>query len=212
MRRLLVLLSLLLTFTQPATRATAAVPSPSTSTLPACMALCPMGDLTFAVVVRDFGGNPVAGSTVVLDFSQCPGAFLCTVPFYPPDPYILDPAARTLRMVTGVSGAVTFPARVGGTGGPGSVRVFADGILLKSYALASVDQDGDGIVGYGSGADDALFAAKLGTSNATADFDCDGVVGPLDQAVFGSHHSQSCGGWIDPAQKRTWGEIKLHYR
>jgi hypothetical protein len=212
MRRLCTMLLLSLPLALPVPRAAAAVPSAANSTLPGCLALCPMGDLPFAVVVRDFANNPIVGSTVVIDFSQCPGANICTTPFWPPDPYVVDLAARTLRAATNVSGAVAFPARVGGTGGAGGVRVFADGVLLRTYALASTDQDGDGIVGYGTGTDDTMFAAKFGTSDPTADFDCDGVVGQSDQLVFNLHHSQSCAGWIDPAQKRTWGEIKVHYR
>jgi hypothetical protein len=186
------------------------IPSPYNSTVPACMALCPMGDLPFVVVVRDLASNPIAGSLVVLDFSQCPGASLCRQ--LGGDPYILDPAARTLRALTDANGSIDFHARVGGTGGPGSVRVFVDGVLLKYYALASPDQDGDGVVGYGTGADDAMFAAKLGTSDPTADFNCDGHVDLSDQQVFFAHHSQSCVGWVDPARRGTWGELKVHYR
>lgn len=150
------------------------------------MALCPIGDLTFSVVVRDLGNSPLAGSTVVLDFSQCPGAHICE--WWPNDPYAVNVPARWLSATTGPSGSVTFPARVGGTGGRGSVRVFADGVFLGSYALASPDQDGDGFVLEGLGGTDAtLFTAKLGTSDPTADFDCDGDVDGDDQNVFYYH-------------------------
>lgn len=189
----------------------AAVPSPANSSLPDCMALCPLGDMPFAVVVRDLAGNPVIGSTVVLDFSQCPGAYLCEGA--PIDQHVVDLATRTLRALTDASGSVPFNARVGGTGAPGTVRVFADGIPLRTYALASPDQNGNGFVLEDlGGADYSVFAAKLGTLDPTADFDCDGDVDQDDQNGFYAHYSQSCLGWVDPVKRGTWGELKTHYR
>jgi len=187
----------------------AGVPNAANSSLPACMALCPMGDMPFTVVVRDVANNPIAGSLVVLDFSQCPGAFLC--PARPADPYLLDVPTRTLRMTTAAAGGVTFLARVGGTGPPGGVRVFADGVLLRSYALASPDQNGNGVCVSIVDVDDAIFAAKLGGADPTADFDCDGDVDVQDQLIFGSHHSHSCDGFVDATHRSSWGQLKLHY-
>src|SRR6266851_2104172 len=103
--------------------AAAGVVDPGLSTLPPCMALCPMGDMPFTVVTRDLANNPLAGIFVTLDFGACPGAFLC--PSLPSDPYVVDPTFRTLRMTTGANGSVTFPARVGGTAPSGCVRVIA---------------------------------------------------------------------------------------
>lgn len=213
MRFRIPLATLALGLTLAAAPAHAAIPSPANSSLPACMALCPFGDMPFTVVVRDLANLPVAGSTVVLDFSACPGAFLClTPPSGSPFPYTLDPVARTLRMVTPAGGSVTFPAHVGGTGPPGSARVFADGVLLRSYALASPDQSGNGLVASIVDTDDAIFAPKLGTNDPTADFDCSGHVDNADQLIFAQHHSQFCGGFVDPTRRSTWGELKLHYR
>ena len=194
------------------TLSSASVPSPANSTLPACMALCPMGDISFNVVVRDLANNPVLGSMVVLDFSGCPnGATIC--PFSPADPYIVDFAGRTLRRLTGTGGAVTFPARVGGTGPAGCVRVFADGVLLKTYALASPDQNGDGFVGgFVNSPDVPTFNAKLGSNDPTADFDCSAFVDFSDQVIFYQHLSQSCDGYVDAAGRKTWGALKLFYR
>lgn len=193
--------------------ARAGVPSPFNSTLPACMALCPLGDLPFTVVVRDIANGPVAGSVVVLDFSQCPGAHICEPWGY--DPYTVNVAARTILATTDAAGAIVFPARVGGTGAAGSVRVYADGVFLKAYALASPDQDGTGAVYDGppvGGNDIALFTPKLGTTDRTADFTCDGLVNEDDRIIEYYHYGQSCLGWIDPAKKSTWGELKTHYR
>ena len=194
-----------------AASAVAAVPSAANSTLPPCMVLCPMGDLPFIVVVRDFANNPIAGSTVVLDFSDCPnGAYICPQP--PPDPYAVNYVARTLSRLTDGAGRATFVARLGGTGPAGCVSVSADGVVLRTYALASPDQDGDGQVVSVIGTDDPRFAAKLGSSDPTADFDCDGYVDSYDEQIFFYHHSHACEGFVDPVRHRSWGSLKLHYR
>ena len=191
--------------------ASAGVPSPANSTTPACMALCPLGDMHFVVTVRDIANNPVAGSLVVLDFSGCPNAFLC--PQRPNDPYVLDPATRSLRMFTDASGKVDFPARVGGVGPAGSVKLFADGVFLNSYALASPDQNGNGVAVTIVDVDEALFLAKMGTVDPTADFDCSGgPVNAADELIFDRHLSHSCDGIVDAALRKSWGSLKLHYR
>ena len=194
------------------TQAAAAVPSPVNSSVPACMALCPLGDMPFTVTVRDFANNPIAGSSVVIDFSGCPnGAYIC--PTRPGDPYSVNLVARTLSMVTPANGAVTFPARIGGVGPAGCAKVFADGVLLRSYALASPDQNGNGLAASVIDVDPALFAAKLGTVDPTADFDCSGgAVDLADQLIFNQNLSHSCDGIVLPVQRHTWGSLKSHYR
>jgi hypothetical protein len=195
----------------------AAVPSPANSSTPACMVFCPMGDVfpasqPFTVVVRDLANVPVAGSSVVIDLSGCPAAYICTP--IPGDPYTTNLLARTLSRVTDGSGTAVIPARVGGTAPAGCVKVYADGVLLKSYALASPDQNGNGITSnlYEPG-DDPLFAAKMGTADPTADFDCDGgLVDADDQLIFNWHAAHSCQGFIDPVLRRSWGSLKSHYR
>jgi len=98
-------------------------------------------------------------------------------------------------------------------GAPGSVQLFASGILLASYALASPDQNGNGVVTGIVDVDPALFAAKLGTVDPTADFDCSGgAVDAADQLIFNQHLSHSCDGIVDAVQRRTWGTLKSHYR
>jgi len=194
------------------TQAAAAVPSPVNSSVPACMALCPLGDMPFTVTVRDFANNPIAGSSVVIDFSGCPnGAYIC--PTRPGDPYSVNLVARTLSMVTPANGAVTFPARIGGVGPAGCAKVFADGVLLRSYALASPDQNGNGLAAGIIDVDPALFAAKLGTVDPTADFDCSGgAVDLADQLIFNQNLSHSCDGIVLAVQRHTWGSLKSHYR
>jgi len=190
----------------------AGVPHPANSTVPPCLVACPFGDLSFDVVVRDLASNPVANSTVVLDFSRCPQAFLCTVPGMSPDPYVVDTGTRTIRRTTDATGLAHFPLRVGGVGALGEVWVLADGVLLAQRGLASPDQDGNGFVSWYLLNDYTVFATKLGTSDPTADFDCNGTVDAADEAAFFQHDSHACEGWVDGARRVNWGRLKAHYR
>lgn len=202
-------LALLLAFVC-ALPASAGVPSAPNSTMPAALAPCPYGDVVLHFVIRDLANNPLNGAFVTLDFSNCPGAFVC--PITPLDPYTLDPVGRRINQVTDTQGVADIPLRVGGTGASGTVVAYANGVLLRSYALASPDQDGDGYVVSVIGNDDPLFAAKLGGSDPTADFDGDGDVDLDDQQYFFQHHSHSCSGFVDPTTRHTWGQVKQIYR
>lgn len=188
----------------------AAVPSPAASSYPPCLVTCPIGDLHFQVTVRDAASNPVPFATVQLDFTHCPGAFVCTSGA--PDPYTWNPATRLLTIVASAAGQVDVPLRVGGVCGPGGVFLHADGVLFTSYALASPDQDGNGFVSNIILSDGPLFAGKLGGSDPTADFDCDGDVDAADQSTFFQHDSHGCDGFVDPTKRSTWGRVKTHYR
>lgn len=190
--------------------AAAGVPAPPPiSTLPTCFVACPLGDAPIVVIVRDLANNPVVGSMVVIDLSACPNAYVCEIP--PPD-YIYDPVSRTIRRTTGADGRVQFDLHVGGGCGPGGVKIYADGVFMRSYALASPDQDGDGFTSNLLNNDHLIFFAKLGGADPTADFDCDGDVDVEDQGFYFYHASQSCAGYVDPARKSSWGRLKSYYR
>jgi hypothetical protein len=193
-----------------AAHAIAGAPSPANSSVPPCLAVCPLGDMTFKVVARDAANNPLNGATVVLDFSSCAGVYLC--PPIPSDPYVLNLTARTVRMFSNVEGWVVFPVRAGGVCPGSAMKVYANGVLLATRSVASPDQNGNGVCVSIVDADDALFAAKLGTADPTADFNCDGVVDISDQLIFGSHHSHSCDGFVDATRRSSWGSVKVHYR
>ena len=80
------------------------------------------------------------------------------------------------------------------------LRSFTSSFLLP-VAVSVVDVDPD------------LFAAKFGTVDPTADFDCSGgAVDAIDKGIFYFHLSHSCDGFVDAVQRRTWGSVKLHYR
>ncbi len=190
----------------------ASVPAPPPiSTVPSCFATCPLGDMHIVVIVRDLASNPIFGALVVLDFSACPNAYVCTSPAG--DPYVYDPLSRTIRMTTDASGKVDFPLRVGGGCGPGGVKIYANGVFLQSYALASPDQTGNGmVVCFAIDTDCDVFSSKLGTGDPTADFDCDGDVDLDDQLTMNLHGSHSCHGIVDPAKRSDWGRVKAFYR
>ncbi len=191
--------------------ASSAVPSPVNSAVPDCLVGCPLGDMAFDIIVRDVANNPVANSTVVLDFSLCPEAYICTFG-NGPVPYTVDITARTLSMLTDATGLARFPPRMGGGCAANTVRVFADGVMLGQRAFASPDQDGDGFTSNLLTNDHALFYAKVGTTDPTADFDCDADVDIDDQGIFFFHASKSCFGYVDAARRGTWGQVKSYYR
>ena len=190
--------------------ATAAVPSAANSTFPRCLVTCPFGDIHFVVVVRDLANNPVAGALVDLEFADCPGAYLC--PQRPDYGYTVNPVTRSVRMIADASGTANFPLHVGGVCGAGGVRLFADGVFFASYALASPDQSGDGVVIALFGTDYPTYSSKLGTTDPTADFDCSGSVDAADTFIFEQHVAHACDGIVLPTRQRNWGELKLHYR
>lgn len=206
MRGLLYLFTLMSCVAVIAQPARAGVPSASNSFVEPCMVMCPNGDIPFTVIVRDLANNPLNGASVVLDFSNCPAAFIC--PAIPGDPYSINPVARNIRAFTGLDGRVTFPARIGGTGT--GAKIFANGVLIADRTLASPDQDGNGIVD--PGIDGALFATKLGGFDATADYNCNFGVDAGDQAIQVAHRNHVCAGIVVPTRQSTWGAIKLHYR
>ena len=204
----------LLTLVIASSAARAGVPSAANSTVPTCLVACPLGDDTIRVVVRDIANNVLPGASVVLDFANCPDAFICTTPGMFPDPYTVNLPARTIRMFTDALGVAAFPLRVGGLCDPATVLVLANGTLLAERGLASPDQTGNGMVLFAIlDTDYDVFLTKVGTNDPTADFDCDGDVDADDQNdhLF-PHGSHSCDGYVDPAKRSSWGKVKSFYR
>lgn len=187
--------------------AASGVPSPANSSVPACLVACPAGDVAFHVVVRDIASIPIAGSTVEVDLSECPGLAFC--PTQGPG-VTYDPTSHRARMFTNSSGVADLRLKLGGACAAGA-RVYADGVMLSSSLLpvASPDQNADLLV---SNADLAIATALLGTSDPRADFDCDGTVTAADLAWLSNQHGgHSCDNVV-PARPASWGRLKLHYR
>jgi hypothetical protein len=172
------------------------VPSASHSTVDATLLLCPVGHLPFTVVVRDAASNPVANSTVVVDFCSAPTVDICSTP------------GCTFTGVTNSTGTVLLYITAGGTTATTVVNVKADGVLLAQRAVASTDQNGDLVV---NAADLTAINALVGTTDKRGDLDGDGVVTSTDVAILQAHMSHACGGPVHP-HGPTWGVLKIGYR
>jgi hypothetical protein len=187
----------------------ASVPSPSTSTIPACLPACPGADIAYTVLIRDIAANPIAGSTVMFDFRDCPVMSLCAT--VQTDYRILN--AYSISTTTDAQGSATIHLRVGGTC-LSAATIYADGVLMTdgvSHPLVSVantDRDGNAYVD----SQDQRAIAASGAPNPTADLDCNGTHDTADNALLAAHVGHYCTANIDPAGRHTWGEIKILYR
>jgi hypothetical protein len=182
-----------------------AVPSPSTSTVPECVFACPAGDRTAVVTVRDIIGNPIAGSTVQLDMSQCGGFPLCPECL---DLYLVDGVNHTVLKSTDATGVASFSLCGGPACGAGLVRIFADGVWLGTSLLAPADLDGDLHVTDG---DRNLVLMAIGGTDRSRDLNCDGAIGAGDVAVIDGHLGHHCPG-STPTRAWSWTRTKLLYR
>ena len=195
MRRLMPLVSVSLS------AVLAPVTANSGVTIPACLRVCPQEDIVTMVIVRDAANQPVPNSTVVVDFSLCPGFVLG-----PPDGtegYMILPGPMVSKL-TDAAGEAAFPIRAGGVC-HGSPAISVDGEIARQYAgVASPDQDGNLVV---DDVDEAIFVnTKLGTLDVTGDFDCDGDADAVDLFTLRGHKGHT------PVAPRSWGELKVRYR
>jgi hypothetical protein len=172
------------------------VPDAGQSTVDPCLIVCPLGDVTFTVVVRNAVGLPIPLSLVQVNF--CAGnASRC-------DPLTVCQAGG----LTGLDGRVVLSFMAGGISAT-PVEIHADGLLLASRPIASPDQDGDLVV---DAADIAIAQAKLGTADPTMDLDCDqGVVDQADLDAQAAHVGHQCDQKV-PARPETWDRVKRLYR
>jgi len=215
-RSILLRVSLIvLAMSGPAGTTLAGCPDPNKSSMSPCLVVCPAGDTEFRVNARFFSNNPYAGP-VVLDFSACPGFHLS--PANGTEAYIVDPRGPYVWMNSDLQGNAIFHIRGGGgSGGIVSVTtcnstypdsVSAYGVPLGTRTLVSPDRNGDLVVGPD---DIALVVAAVGTTDASADFDCDGAVTAADVAVAQSHLGHT-GDRATAARTSSWGALKLLYR
>ena len=195
-RRLL--LALVISCTLSAT-AHAVVPNAANSTVDPCLIVCPRGDVTFHVTVRDAANMPIPNSAVVIDFCPAPSVRLC-----------FPITGCTVQGITDVTGFVAFAIQAGGITPSGTlISVRADGVPLATRPVASPDQNGSLNV---DGSDVSIAMAKLGTVDPTADFDCDqGTVDKADLILLQSHFNHVCD-VPTPDETRSWGRVKTIYR
>ena len=190
-----------------ATAAMAQVPDPTNSSVGACFAVCPAGDLAFDVVVRDFAHNPVVGANVVISLKNRPAVNLC--PTQEPGTAIgVSPTEGiAASRFTGLGGLASFHLRAGGLCPGAMIQVFADAVPMGTRAVGSTDQDGNLVV---DAADHALALAEVGGANPGSDLNCDHSVSAQDIALLDAHLGHTCDS-STPALPRSWGRLKMLY-
>jgi hypothetical protein len=184
--------------------ALAGVPTRGTSIVPACLIVCPAGDVPFQVTVRDIANNNVPNSTVRLDFSACPYFHHCA----PMPGVVVDEVKRTIAARTDSHGVVTFMLPMGGTCAGAVVAVSADFQPIGEPRMASPDYDGNLLP---DALDEAAIQAAVGSGDPGADLDCNYRVDAADLAAFDQHRFHACP-LVVPARPRSWGELKTIYR
>jgi hypothetical protein len=187
----------------------AGVPSAATSIVDPCLRVCPGGDMTFHVAVKDNTGSPVPGAVVTIDLCGCGGVVFC--PLAGTEPYVLQ-SGCTVAMLANQAGIADFPIRAGGVCRDVPIGVRADGVTLATlFAVASPDQTGDSIA---NATDRNVLLAKLaGPYDPTCDFNCGGYLDDGDRAIFETHVDVVH--WCEvvvPAREPTWGSLKTLYR
>jgi hypothetical protein len=161
--------------------ARAGFPFTAESWVDPCIVVCPAGDSAFTVFARRNG--QWSGDPVWIDFCNCPG-----VVFAPTDgsePYFLSGCTVYRSSPEPGTTLFEFPLKAGGvcSGVAITISLFIPDNFVRT-AVASFDQNGDLVV---DGADIAIAQGKLGTSDPTADFDCDGAVTNADLGIQQGH-------------------------
>jgi len=195
----------------------AAVPDPAHSTVPAYIfsggvktSTDPTPDpgIAITIVVRDFLNNPIVGSNVELNYSQCADTKICTAVVAGTT---VDPVSHTIRLQTGAGGIASMtvmgasinvapPAANVGGAGAGCIKVYADGIQLAASTSVDLDQNGAAASGASPGVNGAdvsfvfLDIGRAGTDliyRGRADYSKDGVVNGADAAFYYPHLSRA---------------------
>ncbi len=169
------------------------VPSPANSTIPSGIVLTgetsfgapdPYGE--FCVTVRGLYGFPLQGRLVVIDFSGSPVRLSANQS----DPAIqwAQCSSASFGKFTAADGTVCFrlaglPTTPGSSPAVTKANVYADGVLLGSPHLATLDLDATG------GATASDLGAWLtqyfgGATNGLADFDGNGSLGAGDLSAW----------------------------
>jgi len=185
--------------------ASANVPDPSKSTVPGFIKVggaqttagVPDPTITYTVTVRDFANNPIAGSNVELNFSNCSDTKLCTAVVAG---QTVDCTNKAVRATTNASGlaivkvlggannpGTSIPPAIWPGAGLGCVRVYADGIQIGTATAVDYDQNGSVPSGNGvNGLDFSIAKSDVGAVGLGAaykgrtDYDANGAVNGSD--------------------------------
>lgn len=199
-----------------AASAMAAVPSPAQSTVPCGINLVgSTGGVAdsrgeFTIVVRDLANNPIAGSSVVIDFNACDlDIRVCSVQ---PVAGVVADCSNPVGEISGVTdGAGSLVMRIVGgarnvaSGTPGEgfkcATVYADGVNLGNVNVGAFDENGGGGV---NPADISLWLpdsfAFPTTYVGRSDFNCSNTINPSDLSSLlgvslGGGSAASCGAY-----------------
>lgn len=190
--------------------ASAAVPDPAHSTVPAFIRAggaqtavggVPDPTVAFTITVRDFLNNPISGSNVEVNYSNCSDTKLCTAVVAG---RTVDCTNRAVRSSTNASGQVslsilggstnggtTIPPAIAAGAGSGCIRVYADGIQLATATSIVYDQNGSLPGGNGvNGLDLSIAKNDVGASGLGApyrgrtDYTADNAVNGADLSAL----------------------------
>jgi hypothetical protein len=188
--------------------AAAGVPSAANSTVSPCFVACPAGDASYVVVVRDIANNPIAGSTVRLQFIDCETFPVCDECC---DGIVIDRTAHSVSAATDASGIASFALRMGGVSPVGAgMNVYADGVLLGPVrTVSSPDLTGNLVVEWD---DITELSALFESGYELLDLNCSGGFGLDDFYVLQyGHLGHDCDA-PTPARRPSWGAVKALYR
>lgn len=165
--------------------AMASVPDPTNSICPTGIAYGPSGFIDLVVTVRNATGANIVGSNVQMDF-QTNGVNWCTN-----QAAGVTRTGNILAAVTDGSGNAHFPVRAGNCSNTSQIKIYADGLLLCTYAYgATVDLvNNDLSVNV---ADLGAFAVAQTGQDICGDYNGDGAVNVADLGTFAQ--GQSAGG------------------
>jgi hypothetical protein len=143
------------------------------------------------ITVRDAGNNPIANSTVVINFTSCVSQDIRLSNDQVHHPGALfNCAAKTVTAVTNASGVATFRVSGGATNGGGNppghtagcAEVRADGVLLGTIRVGAPDENFAGGI---AGTDLGFWASdRFGAYRARLDFNGSGAVDGIDLGIW----------------------------